>query len=100
MCYDCLHSVLVFVMPLGCVFFLMIRRPPISTRTDTLFPSTTLFLSDLGYLDKARRRAIRASALRVADGELDSHFPIDVFQTGSGTSSNMNANEEIGRAHV
>src|SRR3546814_607290 len=36
--------------------------------------------ADLGYLDKARRRAIRASALRVADGELDSHFPIDVFQ--------------------
>src|SRR3546814_2341811 len=43
--------------------------------------------ADLGYLDKARRRAIRASALRVADGELDSHFPIDVFQTGSGRSA-------------
>src|SRR3546814_21151115 len=51
--------------------------------------------ADLGHLDKARRRAIRASALRVADGALDSQFPIDVFQTGSGTSSNMNANEVI-----
>ncbi len=51
--------------------------------------------SDLGYLDKPRLRAIRAAAMRVAENELDSHFPIDVFQTGSGTSSNMNANEVI-----
>ena len=34
---------------------------------------------------------------RVAAGEFDRHFPIDVFQTGSGTSTNMNANEVIGR---
>jgi fumarate hydratase class II len=43
-------------------------------------------------------KAIRKAAERVAAGEFDAHFPIDVFQTGSGTSSNMNANEVI--AHV
>ncbi|KAA9133297.1 class II fumarate hydratase [Marinihelvus fidelis] len=53
---------------------------------------------DLGLLDDARAEAIIAAANRVASGELDQHFPIDVFQTGSGTSSNMNANEVI--AHV
>jgi len=41
--------------------------------------------------------AIEAAAERVADGSLDAHFPVDVFQTGSGTSSNMNANEVIAR---
>ncbi|WP_337245481.1 class II fumarate hydratase [Luteimonas sp. gir] len=40
-------------------------------------------------------KAIRAAALEVADGAHDAHFPIDVYQTGSGTSSNMNANEVI-----
>jgi len=53
---------------------------------------------DLGLLDKERAKAIAAAAARVADGEVDAHFPIDVFQTGSGTSSNMNANEVI--AHL
>ena len=47
----------------------------------------------------ARRRAwprrSRAAAQEVVDGKLDEHFPVDVFQTGSGTSSNMNANEVI-----
>src|SRR5512133_1739164 len=49
----------------------------------------------LGLLPKTRASAIRAAALAVAAGEHDAHFPIDVFQTGSGTSSNMNANEVI-----
>ncbi|HVE39983.1 MAG TPA: class II fumarate hydratase [Planctomycetota bacterium] len=40
-------------------------------------------------------KAIQGACVRVAEGELDSHFPVDVFQTGSGTSSNMNANEVI-----
>jgi len=53
---------------------------------------------DLGHLRKTQGRAIRKAAGRVAAGEFDAHFPIDVFQTGSGTSSNMNANEVI--AHV
>ena len=54
--------------------------------------------ADLGHLRKAPAKAIRKAAERVASGEFDAHFPIDVFQTGSGTSSNMNANEVI--AHV
>ena len=41
--------------------------------------------------------AVVEAAERVATGELDAHFPVDVFQTGSGTSSNMNANEVIAR---
>ncbi|KAB2898290.1 MAG: class II fumarate hydratase [Dokdonella sp.] len=54
--------------------------------------------ADLGHLKKASAKAIRKAAARVAGGEFDAHFPIDVFQTGSGTSTNMNANEVI--AHV
>jgi fumarate hydratase, class II len=49
----------------------------------------------LGVLDAETADAIRAAALEVADGAWDVHFPIDVYQTGSGTSSNMNANEVI-----
>jgi fumarate hydratase class II len=49
----------------------------------------------LGVLDAEAAVAIRAAALEVADGGWDDHFPIDVYQTGSGTSSNMNANEVI-----
>ncbi|MCZ8165206.1 class II fumarate hydratase [Silanimonas sp.] len=52
----------------------------------------------LGLLDAKRGEAIRDAALKVAAGEFDAEFPVDVFQTGSGTSSNMNANEVI--AHV
>jgi fumarate hydratase class II len=48
-----------------------------------------------GVLDDERYDAINQAAREVADGQLDDHFPIDVFQTGSGTSSNMNANEVI-----
>jgi fumarate hydratase class II len=51
----------------------------------------------LGHLDGALAAAIGAAAARVAAGEFDAQFPIDVFQTGSGTSSNMNANEVIAR---
>ncbi|MDE2083845.1 MAG: class II fumarate hydratase [Xanthomonadaceae bacterium] len=54
--------------------------------------------ADLGHLSKAKAKAIRKQAERVAAGEFDTQFPIDVFQTGSGTSSNMNANEVI--AHL
>lgn len=49
----------------------------------------------LGLLGKGAARAIREAALGVAGGAHDAQFPIDVFQTGSGTSSNMNANEVI-----
>lgn len=50
---------------------------------------------ELGLLDKAKGDAIFTSALEVARGAHDGQFPIDVFQTGSGTSTNMNANEVI-----
>ncbi|MEE9162303.1 MAG: lyase family protein, partial [Candidatus Neomarinimicrobiota bacterium] len=46
---------------------------------------------DLGLLDKQRAAAIQEAAQEVMDGRFDDQFPIDVFQTGSGTSSNMNA---------
>ncbi|MBY4129301.1 class II fumarate hydratase [Rhodococcus fascians] len=50
---------------------------------------------DLGLLDGALADAIIAAANEIAEGKHDDQFPIDVFQTGSGTSSNMNANEVI-----
>ena len=50
---------------------------------------------ELGLLDADVAERIAAAARRVADGELDDQFPIDVFQTGSGTSSNTNANEVL-----
>jgi fumarate hydratase class II len=50
---------------------------------------------ELGLMPTAKARAIQSAALEVADGTHDEQFPVDVFQTGSGTSSNMNANEVI-----
>ncbi len=59
---------------------------------------------ELGVLDADKVEAITAAAERVRAGEVDDHFPLDVFQTGSGTSSNMNMNEVLaslaGRAGV
>src|SRR5437660_9157832 len=49
--------------------------------------------AELGLLDEEKAERIAAAGDRIAAGELDDQFPIDVFQTGSGTSSNMNANE-------
>src|SRR3954453_15653870 len=51
--------------------------------------------AELGLLDGDKAERIGAAGDRIASGELDDQFPIDVFQTGSGTSSNMNANEVI-----
>src|SRR5215210_8695009 len=51
--------------------------------------------ADLGLLDADLAQRIAAAADEIADGRHDDQFPIDVFQTGSGTSSNMNANEVI-----
>jgi fumarate hydratase class II len=53
---------------------------------------------DLGSLDRRRAGAIAAAAQDVADGKLDDHFPLVVWQTGSGTHTNMNANEVIANA--
>ncbi|MFJ4120414.1 class II fumarate hydratase [[Kitasatospora] papulosa] len=51
--------------------------------------------AELGVLDPDVARAIQESAAEVAAGRWDEHFPVDVFQTGSGTSSNMNTNEVL-----
>jgi fumarate hydratase class II len=50
---------------------------------------------DLGLLDAERAGLIAQAAEEVAEGKLDEHFPLDIFQTGSGTSTNTNANEVI-----
>jgi len=50
---------------------------------------------DLGLLDATRSALIVQAAEEVVDGKLDDHFPLDIFQTGSGTSTNTNANEVI-----
>jgi fumarate hydratase, class II len=50
---------------------------------------------ELGKLDETRASLIARAAEEVIDGKLDEHFPLDIFQTGSGTSTNMNANEVI-----
>ena len=52
---------------------------------------------ELGLMEGRMAEAIQAAASEVAQGEHDAHFPVDIFQTGSGTSSNMNANEVIAR---
>ncbi|WP_081139012.1 MULTISPECIES: class II fumarate hydratase [unclassified Halomonas] len=49
----------------------------------------------LGLLDEQRAAAIEKAAMAVIDGQYDEHFPVDVFQTGSGTSTNMNVNEVL-----
>ena len=53
--------------------------------------------AELGLLERPMAAAIEKSSLEVAGGAWDAQFPIDVFQTGSGTSTNMNANEVIAR---
>jgi fumarate hydratase class II len=53
--------------------------------------------SELGLLETEKARAIKGAADEVTEGKWDEHFPIDIFQTGSGTSTNMNANEVIAR---
>jgi len=50
---------------------------------------------DLGLISAKKANAIKSSAKMVLNGEVDEHFPLDIFQTGSGTSTNMNANEVI-----
>ncbi|MEU8433662.1 class II fumarate hydratase [Streptomyces sp. NPDC029216] len=57
--------------------------------------AAALVNSELGVVDEETAGAIRSAAAEVAEGRWDEHFPVDVFQTGSGTSSNMNTNEVI-----
>ncbi|GGX06965.1 class II fumarate hydratase [Streptomyces chryseus] len=57
--------------------------------------AAALVNAELGVLDKDIAQAVRDAAEEVARGRWDEHFPVDVFQTGSGTSSNMNMNEVV-----
>ncbi len=68
---------------------------PVARWLGRIKSAAALVNAELGLLDEDKARRISAAADRVANGELDDQFPIDVFQTGSGTSSNMNANEVI-----
>jgi fumarate hydratase class II len=68
---------------------------PVARWLGRIKSAAALVNGELGLLDEEKAQRIAAAADRVANGELDDQFPIDVFQTGSGTSSNMNANEVI-----
>ena len=57
--------------------------------------SAAIANNDLGILNNKKSEAIKSAAKKVINGDVDDHFPIDIFQTGSGTSTNMNANEVI-----
>jgi fumarate hydratase, class II len=69
--------------------------PPVARWLGRIKAAAARANAELGLLDDDKAERIAAAAERVASGELDDQFPIDVFQTGSGTSSNMNANEVI-----
>src|SRR4051794_33387858 len=69
--------------------------PPVARWLGRIKAAAARVNAELGLLDPDKADRIAAAADRVAAGELDDQFPIDVFQTGSGTSSNMNANEVI-----
>jgi fumarate hydratase, class II len=71
--------------------------PPVARWLGRIKGAAALVNADLGLLDRGKADRIAAAAARIASGELDDQFPIDVFQTGSGTSSNMNANEVLAR---
>ena len=75
--------------------------PPIVHALARIKAAAARVNADLGALDADRAGAIEAAAREVAAGRHDEHFPIDVFQTGSGTSTNMNVNEVVARlAHL
>src|SRR5215467_12019491 len=57
--------------------------------------ASALLRAEAGRLDADKAKAIHDAAVEVTRGDWDAEFPIDVFQTGSGTSSNMNANEVL-----
>ncbi|HIG73158.1 MAG TPA: class II fumarate hydratase [Bacteroidetes bacterium] len=64
----------------------------------TVKRAAALANQSLGLLESDKAEAIAVAAERVRSGELDGEFPLDIFQTGSGTSTNMNANEVIANA--
>jgi fumarate hydratase, class II len=69
--------------------------PPVARWLGRIKAAAARVNAELGLLDAEKAERIGAAGDRIAAGELDDQFPIDVFQTGSGTSSNMNANEVI-----
>src|SRR5438067_3076821 len=69
--------------------------PPVARWLGRIKAAAARVNAELGLLDADKAERIAAAGDRLAAGELDDQFPIDVFQTGSGTSSNMNANEVI-----
>src|SRR5947209_12743848 len=69
--------------------------PPVAHWLGRIKAAAARVNAELGLLDEEKAQRIAQAADRVAVGELDDQFPIDVFQTGSGTSSNMNANEVV-----
>jgi fumarate hydratase, class II len=68
---------------------------PVARWLGRIKAAAALANAELGLLEPDKAERIAAAAGRIAAGELDDQFPVDVFQTGSGTSSNMNANEVI-----
>jgi fumarate hydratase class II len=66
---------------------------PVARWLGRIKAAAALVNAELGLLDEDKAQRIADAGARIANGELDDQFPIDVFQTGSGTSSNMNANE-------
>src|SRR5580765_921990 len=69
--------------------------PPVARWLGRIKAAAALVNAELGLLDDDKAQRIADAGTRIANGELDDQFPIDVFQTGSGTSSNMHANEVI-----
>src|SRR5947208_4023946 len=69
--------------------------PPVARWLGRIKAAAALVNAELGLLDEEKAQRIAEAGARIANGELDDQFPIDIFQTGSGTSSNMNANEVI-----
>src|SRR5271155_3616231 len=69
--------------------------PPVVHALGVVKRAAAIANVSLGQLDKKIGDAIEAAAQEVTDGKLDEHFPLVVWQTGSGTQSNMNANEVI-----
>src|SRR5215470_11065601 len=68
---------------------------PVARWLGRIKAAAALVNAELGLLDADKAQRIADAGMRIASGELDDQFPIDVFQTGSGTSSNMKANEVI-----
>ncbi len=69
------------------------RAPAVARWLGRIKAAAARVNAELGLLDEGKAQRIAEAGDRIAAGELDDQFPIDVFQTGSGTSSNMNANE-------